>query len=78
MAGLQIKKSSLLIEKIKTDFPDCAITLSIGEKERESYQAFFDAGADRYLLRHETYNSTHYGKLHPPALTAAHRQPLSV
>ena len=63
-----------LIEKIKTDFPDCAITLSIGEKERESYQAFFDAGADRYLLRHETYNSTHYGKLHPPALTAAHRQ----
>ena len=63
-----------LIEKIKTDFPDCAITLSIGEKERESYQAFFDAGADRYLLRHETYDSTHYGKLHPPALTAAHRQ----
>lgn len=63
-----------LIEKIKTDFPDCAITLSIGEKERESYQAFFDAGADRYLLRHETYNSIHYGKLHPPALTAAHRQ----
>ena len=63
-----------LIEKIKSDFPDCAITLSIGEKERASYQAFFDAGADRYLLRHETYNSAHYGKLHPASLTAAHRQ----
>ena len=42
--------------------------------EKDSYQAFFDAGADRYLLRHETYNPEHYAKLHPPILSAAHRQ----
>lgn len=63
-----------LIHLIKERHPDCAITLSIGEKSRESYQAFFDAGADRYLLRHETYDSTHYSRLHPPVLTAARRQ----
>lgn len=63
-----------LIEKIRAKFPDCAITLSIGEWGRDSYQAFFDAGADRYLLRHETYNHEHYGMLHPASLNAAHRQ----
>lgn len=63
-----------LIRTIRSGFPDCAITLSIGEWEKESYQAFFDAGADRYLLRHETYNSTHYQKLHPASLSAGHRQ----
>lgn len=45
-----------------------------GEWKKDSYQAFFDAGADRYLLRHETYNPEHYAKLHPPILSAAHRQ----
>lgn len=68
------KKMVHLIHLIKERHPDCAITLSIGEKSRESYQAFFDAGADRYLLRHETYDATHYSRLHPPALTAARRQ----
>ena len=63
-----------LIRRIKTDFPDCALTLSVGEKEHDSYQALFDAGADRYLLRHETYNASHYAKLHPAGLSAAHRQ----
>lgn len=63
-----------LIRKIREGYPDCAITLSIGEWEKSSYQAFFDAGADRYLLRHETYNHEHYGKLHPASLSAAHRQ----
>lgn len=63
-----------LIREIKSRFPDCAITLSIGEKSRESYQAFFDAGADRYLLRHETYNAAHYAMLHPSSLHASHRQ----
>ena len=63
-----------LIQKIRTSFPDCAITLSIGEWSKESYQAFFDAGADRYLLRHETYNSEHYSTLHPPSLSARNRQ----
>ena len=43
-------------------------------EKKDSYQAFFDAGADRYLLRHETYNPEHYAKLHPPILSAAHRQ----
>lgn len=63
-----------LVHEIKNRFPDCAVTLSLGEKGRDSYQAFFDAGADRYLLRHETYNHEHYTKLHPPSLSARHRQ----
>ncbi|MGN1166514.1 MAG: [FeFe] hydrogenase H-cluster radical SAM maturase HydE [Lachnospiraceae bacterium] len=63
-----------LIQKIRMSFPDCAITLSIGEWSKESYQAFFDAGADRYLLRHETYNSEHYSTLHPSSLSARNRQ----
>lgn len=63
-----------LIRSIKSQWPDCALTLSIGEKPRSTYQAFFDAGADRYLLRHETYNAEHYSRLHPSSLTAAHRQ----
>lgn len=63
-----------LIREIKSRFPGCAVTLSIGERSRESYQALFEAGADRYLLRHETYNQEHYAMLHPPALSAAHRQ----
>ena len=63
-----------LIRSIKAGFPDCALTLSIGERGHDSYQAFFDAGADRYLLRHETSSSDHYAKLHPPSLSAAHRK----
>lgn len=62
-----------IIRSIKQHYPDCAITLSIGERSNESYQAFFDAGADRYLLRHETANAEHYGKLHPKSLSLAHR-----
>jgi biotin synthase len=63
-----------LIQKIKAEHPDCAITLSIGEKSYDSYKAYFDAGADRYLLRHETANPEHYAMLHPATLSAAHRQ----
>lgn len=63
-----------LIRRIKTAFPDCALTLSVGEREQDSYQAFFEAGADRYLLRHETFNADHYSLLHPACLSAAHRQ----
>lgn len=58
-----------LIHKIKSAHPDCAVTLSVGERSRESYQALFDAGADRYLLRHETADACHYAKLHPKELT---------
>lgn len=63
-----------IVFSIKTLYPDCAITLSFGEKPRESYQIYFDAGADRYLLRHETYNHSHYSRLHPHSLSAGNRQ----
>lgn len=62
------------VSEIKQRYPDCAVTLSIGEKTRESYQAFFDAGADRYLLRHETADSVHYGKLHPKEMSLENRK----
>lgn len=63
-----------IIHSIREAYPDCAVTLSIGEKSYDSYKAFFDAGADRYLLRHETYNSEHYNRLHPGSLSARDRQ----
>ncbi len=62
-----------LIKEIKTRFPDCAVTLSLGERSRESYQKLFDAGADRYLLRHETATDSHYATLHPKELTLKNR-----
>lgn len=58
-----------LIHQIKELYPDCALTLSIGERSRESYQQLFDAGADRYLLRHETADQAHYEKLHPKEMS---------
>ena len=63
-----------IISEIHASWPDCAVTLSIGELPRETYQRFFDAGADRYLLRHETFDDAHYRMLHPASLSAAHRQ----
>ncbi|MBQ4360295.1 MAG: [Proteobacteria bacterium] len=63
-----------IVRRLKSDHPDCAVTLSIGERERASYQAFYDAGARRYLLRHETANEAHYGKLHPNEMSLAHRK----
>ena len=63
-----------IVCSIKRDFPDCAVTLSIGEKSEESYRRYFESGADRYLLRHETADYEHYSKLHPPGLSAKHRQ----
>ncbi len=62
-----------LISSIKKRYPDCAITLSLGERSFESYQALFDSGADRYLLRHETADEMHYSKLHPSELTLKNR-----
>ena len=62
-----------LVHSIKQRWPDCAVTLSLGEQERSVYQLWFDAGADRYLLRHETADPAHYGMLHPPELSLAHR-----
>lgn len=63
-----------IVSQIHNEFPDCAITLSIGEKSKSSYQAYFDAGAVRYLLRHETADGQHYRKLHPDNLNPDHRK----
>lgn len=62
-----------IVSRLKETFPDCAVTLSIGEREKESYQRFYDAGADRYLLRHETADAAHYRRLHPAELSMEHR-----
>lgn len=62
-----------IIRDIKDKYPDCAVTLSLGEFEKESYQKFFDAGADRYLLRHETADKAHYEMLHPAEMSFDHR-----
>lgn len=63
-----------IIADIKSNFPDCAITLSIGEKSRESYQSYFDAGATRYLLRHEAASDALYRRLHPSSMSVANRR----
>ncbi|MDY4693690.1 MAG: [FeFe] hydrogenase H-cluster radical SAM maturase HydE [Blautia sp.] len=63
-----------IVREIKRRYPDCAVTLSIGEKSYDSYKAFFDAGADRYLLRHETANCEHYRMLHPRQLSLENRK----
>ena len=63
-----------IIQMIKEHFPECAITLSIGEKSYESYLKYYKAGADRYLLRHETASDDHYRKLHPENLTLQNRK----
>lgn len=62
-----------LICKIKDSYPDCALTLSVGEQKRETYKIWKDAGADRYLLRHETADSLHYAKLHPESMSFENR-----
>lgn len=63
-----------IIATIKKIYPDCAITLSVGEKSYESLKKYKRAGADRYLLRHETANEEHYGKLHPKTMSLQNRK----
>lgn len=63
-----------IVSEIRENFPDCAITLSIGEKSKQSYQKYFDAGANRYLLRHETADEVHYKKLHPESMSLKNRK----
>ena len=63
-----------IVRQIKEEHPDCAVTLSIGEKSYESYKAYKDAGADRYLLRHETATEEHYRLLHPEKMSFENRQ----
>lgn len=62
-----------IIKKIKDKYKDVAVTLSLGEYERDEYQKMFDAGADRYLLRHETADKEHYERLHPKEMSFEHR-----
>ncbi len=63
-----------IVSAIRTKYPDCAITLSIGERSFESYQRLKEAGADRYLLRHETANQAHYESLHPTDMSFERRR----
>lgn len=63
-----------IVSSIRAAYPDCAITLSIGERSYNSYKAFFDAGANRYLLRHETADEEHYKKLHPASMSLKDRK----
>ena len=63
-----------IIGAIHEKYPDCAITLSIGERAKDSYQAFFNAGAVRYLLRYETADKTHYESLHPKEMSPDNRK----
>ena len=62
-----------IVRKIKERHPDCAVTLSMGERSRESYAKLREAGADRYLLRHETADPEHYAKLHPAEMSYENR-----
>lgn len=63
-----------IVSGIKEKYPDCAVTLSLGERSRESYERLYAAGTDRYLLRHETATDTHYARLHPRELTLENRK----
>jgi len=63
-----------IVSTIATRFPDCAVTLSVGERSRSSYLRLFEAGAARYLLRHETADESHYARLHPPELSLRNRK----
>lgn len=63
-----------IVSAVKSAWPDCAVTLSIGEKEHSSYRLYRKAGADRYLLRHETASPAHYRRLHPPEQTPQRRR----
>ena len=67
------EKICKIIKSIKEKFPDCAITLSLGEKSKESYELLKNSGADRYLLREETANPVHYQKLHPKNMKLENR-----
>lgn len=62
-----------MVQAIRAGFPDCAITLSLGEKKYDTLKRWKEAGADRYLLRHETADACHYASLHPAEMSFEHR-----
>lgn len=72
-AAFSDERLSEIVETVRSRYPDCAITLSLGEKSRQTYERLFRAGANRYLLRHETYNAAHYGQLHPGKMSWENR-----
>jgi len=63
-----------IIQSVKSKYPECAVTLSLGEKSYKTYKMYFDAGADRYLLRHETADGEHYRQLHPQSMSLENRK----
>ncbi len=69
-----VRQLSQLVRRIKDTWPDCAVTLSVGELDRERYEMLYEAGADRYLLRHETAAETLYRKWHPDGMSLAYRK----
>lgn len=69
-----IERMSNIVRAIKKEFPDCALTLSIGEKEEEYYKELKNNGANRFLLRHETSENEHYSKLHPKYMSLENRK----
>lgn len=71
--ALPVEKICSLTQKIRAAYPDCAITLSLGEYETADYLKMYRAGANRYLLRHETANAAHYAKLHPAGMSFENR-----
>lgn len=67
------EKLETIVRQLKTKYPDCAVTLSVGERSKESYERLRFAGADRYLLRHETGDPMHYASMHPQEMSWKHR-----
>lgn len=73
-AHFDTKALCALVDTIKARWPDSAVTLSVGERSREEYKSLFDAGADRFLLRHESADPDHFARLHPPGQTLENRR----
>lgn len=71
--GIDDRSIERVVGVLRSLFPDAAITLSLGERSEQSYRRWREAGADRYLLRHESYDAAHYGRLHPAAMSRDNR-----
>lgn len=71
--GYSVERIENIVGRIKDKHPECRVTLSLGEADCDAYKRWYDAGADRYLLRHESSNAEHYSKLHPEELVHKHR-----
>lgn len=67
------KRMTDIVSSIRKTYPDCAITLSLGERSKKSFENLFKSGADRYLLRHETADEKHYRLLHPDSMSFQNR-----